>query len=391
MKMLMLLAAGWAVTYANRTVVYPLLSIIAAEYSLSSADAGWLTGSYFLTYLLLQIPAGILGDRYGMKRIMLWTYAVAAVGAIGLGLVTGNYAAMVLCMSVHGLGAGGFYPSSFGMMMRKTEPGRRAFSSALIGIGMAVGLLTGMTLGGTLYELFGSIRIPILVVALPSLLILLLFARYLPDTDGAPTPAWIQYRAILLDWDLWRINLTTFTALYGFWVAVTWGPTFLKVERGFSLGAAGFYTGLMAVSAIPASMFWGRMADRIGRKKVAAFVLPASALVLFLLSTLENHAVLIGLLVLFGMLSNTAFVPSMIAWSADIVEKRHPGLTGVSVGIFNGSIMLSAVVAPVISGFLRDQTGSLGAAMTAAAFLMLAGTLLLLTIPVVKPSARAEG
>mgnify|MGYP003603410276 FL=1 len=391
MKMLMLLAAGWAVTYANRTVVYPLLSIIAAEYSLSSADAGWLTGSYFLTYLLLQIPAGILGDRYGMKRIMLWTYAVAAVGAIGLGLVTGNYSAMVLCMAVHGLGAGGFYPSSFGMMMRKTEPSRRAFSSALIGIGMAVGLLTGMTLGGTLYELFGSIRIPILVVALPSLLILLLFARYLPDTDGAPTPAWTQYRAILLDWDLWRINLTTFTALYGFWVAVTWGPTFLKVERGFSLGAAGFYTGLMAVSAIPASMFWGRMADRIGRKKVAAFVLPASALVLFLLSTLENHAVLIGLLVLFGMLSNTAFVPSMIAWSADIVEKRHPGLTGVSVGIFNGSIMLSAVVAPVISGFLRDQTGSLGAAMTAAAFLMLAGTLLLLTIPVVQPSARAEG
>ena len=270
------------------------------------------------------------------------------------------------------------------MMMRKTEPGRRAFSSALIGIGMAVGLLTGMTLGGTLYELFGSIRIPILVVALPSLLILFLFARYLPDTDGAPTPAWSQYQSILLDWDLWRINLTTFTALYGFWVAVTWGPTFLKVERGFSLGAAGFYTGLMAVSAIPASMFWGRLADRIGRKKVAAFVLPASALVLFLLSTLENHAVLIGLLVLFGMLSNTAFVPSMIAWSADIVEKRHPGLTGVSVGIFNGSIMFSAVVAPVVSGFLRDQTGSLGAAMTAAAFLMLAGTVLLLTIPAVK-------
>ena len=96
---------------------------------------------------------------------------------------------------------------------------------------------------------------------------------------------------------------------------------------------------------------------------------------------------LIGLLVLFGMLSNTAFVPSMIAWSADIVEKRHPGLTGVSVGIFNGSIMFSAVVAPVVSGFLRDQTGSLGAAMMAAAFLMLAGTGLLLTIPVVKTPA----
>ena len=94
---------------------------------------------------------------------------------------------------------------------------------------------------------------------------------------------------------------------------------------------------------------------------------------------------LIGLLALFGMLSNTAFVPSMLAWSADIVEQRHPGLTGASVGIFNGSIMLSAVVAPVVSGFLRDQTGSLGPALTAASLLMLAGTLLLLTIPVVLP------
>ena len=50
--------------------------------------------------------------------------------------------------------------------------------------------------------------------------------------------------------------------------------------------------------------------------------------------------------------------------------------------------MLSAVVAPVVSGFLRDQTGSLGPALTAASLLMLGGTLLLLTIPVVNPRNR---
>jgi len=382
--MLMLLAAGWAVTYANRTVIYPLLSIVAAEYSLSSADAGLLTGSYFLAYLLLQIPAGILGDRFGMKRVLLWTYAVSSVGAIGVGLSVGNYTTMLGFMALHGLGAGGFYPTSFGMLMQKTEPGRRAFSSALIGIGMAIGLLTGMTAGGVLYDLFQSIRLPILLVAFPTVLMWFLFYRYLPDTTGAPTPSWSQYRAILLDWDLWRINLATFTALYGFWVAVTWGPTFLKVERGFSLGASGFYTGLIAVSAIPASIFWGRLADRIGHKKIAAFVLPAGSTVLILLSFLEGHPVLIGLLVLFGMLSNTAFVPAMLTWSVGIVEQRHPGLTGASVGIFNCTIMFSAVVAPVVSGFLRDQTGSLAAAIIAGGVLMFAGTLLLLTIPVAK-------
>jgi sugar phosphate permease len=196
-----------------------------------------------------------------------------------------------------------------------------------------------------------------------------------------PTPAWRQYRAILTDWDLWRINLAAFTALYGFWIAVTWGPTFLKVERGFSLGASGFYIGLISISAIPASIFWGRLADKIGCKKVAAVVLPAAATVLFLLSVLENHSLLIGVLILFGMLSNSAFVPSMLSWSVSIVELRHPGLTGASVGIFNCTIMASAVVAPVVSGFLRDWTDSLTTAIAAGAGLMFAGTLLLLTIP----------
>ena len=156
--MLLVLAAGWAVTYANRTVIYPLLSIIAAEYSLSSADAGWLTGSYFFAYLLLQVPAGILGDRFGMKRVMVWTYAIAAIGAIGLGLVVGNYAAMVLCMAVNGFGAGGFYPSSFGMMVQKTEPGRRAFSSALIGTGMALGTGIGPLIALNLLRVDGGHR-----------------------------------------------------------------------------------------------------------------------------------------------------------------------------------------------------------------------------------------
>lgn len=379
--MLLLLAAGWAVIYANRTVLFPLLSVIAVQFSLSSADVGLLTGSYFFMYLLLQIPAGMLGDRFGMKRVMLCTYAVATVGVIGLGLFAGQYLPMLAFISLHGLGAGGFYPCSFGLVVQKTPPGRRALSSALIGIGMAVGLLAGMTSGGTLYEIFQDVRVPLLALAVPTLLMGFLFYLFLPDTKGLPSPAWSQYRAILLDWDLWRINLVTFTALYGFWVAVTWGPTFLKVERGFSLGAAGFYTGLVAISAIPAGIFWGRMADRIGRKKVAAMILPAAAVVLFTISHVGSHGGIIGLLILFGMLSNTAFVPSMLAWSADIVEVRHPGLTGASVGIFNASIMTSAVVAPVVSGFLRDQTGSLGAAISAGAVLMLLGTLLLLTIP----------
>ena len=108
--MLFLLAAGWTVIYANRTVMFPLLSVIALQFSLSSADVGLLTGSYFFMYLLLQIPAGMLGDRFGMKRVMLSTYAIATVGVLGLGLFAGQYLPMLAFISLHGFGAGGLLP-----------------------------------------------------------------------------------------------------------------------------------------------------------------------------------------------------------------------------------------------------------------------------------------
>ncbi len=135
--MLFLLAAGWLLTYANRTVLYPLLSIIAADFSLSSADVGLLTSSYFFTYLLLQVPAGILGDRIGMRRVLLWTYAVAAAGRLG----SDWSSAITRDALLHGAAwAGGRWllSISFGMMMQKVRPQQRAFSSALIGIGMAL-------------------------------------------------------------------------------------------------------------------------------------------------------------------------------------------------------------------------------------------------------------
>ena len=379
--MLGLLAAGWAVIYADRTVLYPLLSIIAVQLSLSSADAGLLTGSYFFAYLLMQIPAGIFGDRFGMRKMLIVMYGVAAVGITGLAVGAGNFPAMLAFMALHGLGAGAYYPASLGMLMQKTPPEKRAFSSSLIGVGMSVGMLCGLTAGGVLYEIFQDIRAPIVVLAIPTLCMAVMMWKYVPDTEATPSPSWSQYKAILTDWDLWRINLSTLTSLYGFWVALTWGPTFLKFEKGFSLGAAGFYTGLIALSTIPASMFWGRMADRLGRKKVAAFVLPASAVALFLLTKADGQLTVIGVMILYGMFANSAFVPSMLAWSGDIVEARHPGMIGASVGLFNGTIMTSAVIAPIVSGMLRDRTGSLETAIIAACGLMILGTLLMLTIP----------
>lgn len=374
-------AAGWAVIYADRTALYPLLSVIAGEFALSSTAAGLLTSTYFLLYLVLQIPAGMAGDRWGLKRVLLVTYALAGAGVLGLGLAGASYGWLLFFVGLHGLGAGGYYPAAYGTMLQAVPPERRGFSAAVVGTGMAAGLLAGLAMSGPVYDWLGSWQAPFLLLSIPTFLMLGFFQLAVPEARTAGAASWRDYRAILGDRELWLINIVTFTALYGFWVAVTWGPTFLKLERGFSLGQAGLYTGLVALTALPAGLMWGRLSDRYGRKPLALLVLPCAALTLGLLSQVTSAPAIVAALLAFGLFSNSAFTPIMAAWTGDIVSRRYPGLMGAAVGVFNFVVMTAAIVAPTVSGFLRDATGSLVPAMLAGSALVLAGSLLLLLLP----------
>ncbi len=379
--MLAAFAAGWAVLYADRTALYPLLSVIAGEFALSSTEVGLLTSTYFLLYLVLQIPAGMAGDRWGLKRVLLATYALAGAGVLGLGLAGANYAWLLFFVGLHGLGAGGYYPAAYGTMLQVVPPERRGISAAVVGTGMAAGLLAGLAMSGPVFEWLGSWRAPFVLLSIPTFLMLGFFHLAVPEVKSAEACSWRDYRAILGDRELWLINIVTFTALYGFWVAVTWGPTFLKLERGFSLGQAGLYTGLVALTALPAGLLWGRLSDRYGRKPLALMVLPCAALTLGTLSQVTSPPAIIAALLAFGLFSNSAFTPIMAAWTGDIVSRRYPGLMGAAIGVFNFVVMSAAIVAPTVSGFLRDTTGSLVPAMLAGSALVLCGSLLLLLLP----------
>jgi MFS family permease len=379
--MLGALTLGWAVIYANRTSMYPLLSVIAANLGLSSTQAGFMTSSYFFLYVLMQIPAGVAGDRFGLKRVLLVMFALAGFGMLGLGLAGTSFTTLLFFTALHGLGAGAYYPAAFGTLLQVVPPERRGMSSAIIGIGMALGLFAGLAVSGPVYSYLDSYQAPFLLLCIPTFLMLAFFQFAVPEVKSAVTPSWAEYKAVLADKQLWLINIISFCALYGFWVAVAWGPTFLKLERGFSLGQAGLYTGLVAIMAVPAALLWGKLSDYYGRKPLSLLILPCSGLVLFFLSQVTGQTAIFATLLAFGLFSNSAFVPILVSWTADIVSVRYPGRMGAAVGVFNCVSMSSAIFAPVISGYLLDVTGSLVPAIIAGSAVMLIGSGLILLLP----------
>ncbi len=375
------LILGWAVLYADRTALYPLLSVIAGDLGVSSVQAGAITSAYFFFYSLLQIPSGLAADRWGGKRVLIAMFALSALGLLGFGLMGSSLPLLLLFSAVHGFGAGAFYPCCFGTMLSAVPPRKRGLSSGLIGIGMALGILGGMATSGPLYHFFGNYRTPFVFLAVLTLIMLPVFVKFLPPGRAGGSPSLAAYKKLFCDKDIWKINLASFTSLYGFWTAATWGPTFLQAERGFSLSQSGLFTGLIALTALPGGVLWGRLSDRLGRKRMSLTVLPVSAAALFIITRAESPAAIIAALLFFGLFSNTAFTPISVAWIGDIVACRYPGSMGAAVGFFNGLIMSSAVAAPLVSGFLRDVTGSLAPAILAGALLMAGGSVLIAFTP----------
>lgn len=383
--MLLVLIIGWAVVYADRTCLYPLLSVIGGQLNLTAAQTGSLTSAYFLMYVLMQIPAGVMGDRWGLRRVLVVMFTIAAFGMLGLGLFGKTYGLLLLFAALHGFGAGGFYAPAYGTLLQTVKPEKMGFSSALLGVGMAFGLMTGLIVSGPIYEAMGRYQPVFIIMAIPTFIAVILFMLKMPNIRGTAQPSLAQYRRMLADKDFWLLNFVTFTALYGFWVAVTWGPTYLLAEKGFSLLQSGLYTGLVALTAVPAGIMWGRLSDKIGRKKIIQFLLPTSAFCLFLLTRVVSPPTVIIVFLLYGITANSAFCPVVVAWLGDLFKLRYPGYIGAVTGIHNCAIMSSAIVAPVVSGWLRDVTGSLVPALGFGVALMLLGSVVVRWIPENKP------
>src|SRR5438093_12557782 len=86
---------AWAANFVIRTGFSALLPSIIVELQLSYTRAGLLASAFFYAYVLMQIPSGLLGDRFGRRRILLLGLVGGALSA-GLTGLAASFATLFL-------------------------------------------------------------------------------------------------------------------------------------------------------------------------------------------------------------------------------------------------------------------------------------------------------
>ena len=370
---------GWVMVYANRSLLPPLLPVIGVEFDLSGTQRGAIASTYFALYVAMQVPAGVLGDWLGLKRVLVAMYLVAGVGMLAVGLLAWNYTLLLAFIGLHGLGAGAFYSGAYGLTVTSVPAERRGASASMVSGGMALGLALGLVLSPFLYELLNSWRLPYAVMTVPTVLLALLFIRAVRQPPSLPRDGrGYGIGFFLRNRDLVPLCLAAFCLFYAHWVLLTWSPSFLFEERGVSLKQAGPFTAVVSLPTLVGTVLWARLSDRLGRKRVLVTVMPVATLAVLGLAFFTSTAMALACLALYGLCGALALNPLAVSWAGDhILASRRVGI-GTGIAIFNTFAVASSIVGPLLTGWVRDATGSLEGAFYVAAGVIALGVLLAL-------------
>ena len=385
-----------AVNYTDRANLAVAAPSIRQALHLDSTTMGFLLGSFFWTYAIMQLPAGWLVDRFGARLMfpiaVCWWSLFTALTA-----VANSAAALFGFRLLLGAGEAGGYPSSARVVARWFPPHERGIASSIFDSGSRVGNLVAIPLCAWLISSFGW-RASFVVTGLlgfvwtavwlaiyrkperhpdvtPEALREIEQSRAAPAVDE-PAIGWsslFRYRTV------WGMMIGFFCLNFVIYFFITWFPTYLMSARHFSLkqfGVLGLIPGLIAV---PGGWLGGFTSDWLYRRGWSLTAARKTCLVGgMLLSSVITFAAIVPAawmaLALFGVAyASLAFTAASI-WSlpGDVAPTRaHVASIG---GIQNFASNLAGVVTTSFTGVMLTIThGSFAIPLATAGLLCLLG------------------
>ena len=350
-------ALFYAYGFFQRVAPSVMVEDLMRDFAIGGATLGSLSAAYFYAYALVQVPVGMLLDRFGPRSLLTGAALLAAGGGLAFALA-GSLSGAILGRALIGLGVGFAYISTLKLASFWFPPHR---------FGLVAGLtLTAGTLGAVgaqvplaaLLSLAGW-RAAMTVVAALGLVLAVLMLLFVRDRPVGVPPArppaagmLAGLGQVLREPATWQ--LTAATGLIGASVlafAGLWGVPYLEQVEGLSRVEAGLLTSAMLAAWAAGGPACGWLSDRLGRRRP---VLIGGAL---LMALLWLPVLLPGIplaLRSLAFIAVGAAAGSMVVAFAAARDRFGNALAGSAMGVVNSSVVLCGAAMQTLVGLLLD-------------------------------------
>ena len=413
-KVLVLLCLMYLITYMDRVNISTAAPFIKEDLGLNNTKLGLALAAFSIPYAFFQIFGGILGDKFGPRKVLtivglMWALATLCTG-FAVGLVSLFAARLAL-----GFGEGASFPTATTAMAKWLPLERRAFGQGITHAFARIGNAVAPLAVAGLIALWNW-RLAFFVFGVISLLWTIAWAIYYRDKprdhpkmtdeelaelttdqqqDARPPVQWKKLFARILP-----VTFVDFCYGWMLWVYLTWIPSFFHESYGLELKKFALFSALVLIGGVVGDMVGGIVSDyllkRTGSLKIARRAVLVVGLLgsfVFIVPTLLIHELwltTVCLAVAFFLLELT----NPVIWSIPMdIAPNHAGTAG---GLMNTGFGIAGIVSPIIFGHLIDVTGSFVASFTLSAALLVVGGLAALWIdptkrlPDVSPSVPAK-
>jgi len=328
------------------SIISPVLPFYAQALGATPFMVGLLVGALAGARVIINLPAGTMGDHFGNWRMMQIGLLLVATTSF-LAVIAFNYWMLLAVRITEGVGSAFYVTSSLAALGRMSPPDKRGRYMGYYVSFLLMGQVLGPTVGGAVASVWG-LRAPFGFYGAAAVAgMLLLTFVHLPESRGETNAGginWGAVRQLASNRSFIRVNFGTLSAFFvRSGILSTICPLFFNAKFGWDEATIGFLISVAAFSSLGTMLPSGILADRYGRRLlfVMSFVLTGLVAPLFLWPTDFLGAVVVyaiwGLAI--GLQGPVA------AWSTDFANKET---MGTAMGLYRTFGDLGFLLGPTI-------------------------------------------
>lgn len=361
------LALGFLLVNVHRLSTAVLSEDLMRAFAISGAALGTLHSAYFYIYAPMQVGAGVLADRLGIRRTAAVSVAVMSLGAVAFGLAA-SYPVAFLARVLIGFGGSIVFIATLRFCANWYRPDEFATMSGLtIAVAGVGGILATTPLAITVTSIgLRSTLVGLGILGFVVAGIVWLLARDTPAAAGlAPIedvpssdPLTLRQvsanvRTVFAEAETWLAGLALFASLgVNITVIGLWGVPYVANVYDLSITRASTLTLLGSLGLLVGPPVLGRLSDRLGRRTELMVAGSALFTVGFaVLAFLGNPPLVVVGLVFFGV----SVLAGTYALGYTVVKDRHgSAASGVATGAVNAVGFAGAAIFPTLMGLILD-------------------------------------
>ncbi len=278
----------YLITYLDRVNISVAAPMLMNDFGISKVELGVIFSSYAISYAVFQIPIGMLGHKYGPRKVLagivlFWSVMTAITP------LAWSFASLVVIRFIFGIGEAGAFPNATRAFSNWIPSTERGFAQGLThAFARGGGALTPMIIA-PLMVAFGW-KIAFFLCAVVGIVWAAFWYFWYRNKPTEYNERWIgsvnqqeidlieqgradkktapklPFNKLIKSKNMWALCIAYFCYCYVIWVYLSWLPTYLVEGRGFTIMKMGIFASLPLLAGTIGDTMGGWLSDIIWKR-----------------------------------------------------------------------------------------------------------------------------